>query len=78
MARILLLIVLIGLIYWVAKQVIAAANTKAQNNSDTKPDEKLSEKIVQCSRCGLHVPETESHISNQQVVCNNAECNQST
>ncbi len=78
MARILLLIVLIGLIYWVVKQVIASANAKPQNNSDTNPDEKLSEKIVQCSRCGLHVPETESHINNQQVVCNNAECNQST
>ena len=82
MARVLLLIVLIWLIYWVVTRLIAfyqSKQDKANPNSQAHsgPDQSNQQtnlKIVQCSRCGCHVPENESHIHDQQVVCNSTQC----
>lgn len=66
MSRILLLIILFGLLYYVLKRLAA--------NASQTPPAKPAEKIVQCAQCGLHVPENESHLSNGQVICNNPQC----
>jgi hypothetical protein len=71
MARILLLIVLVWILYRVFKRIATDAN---QNSKTAKT--KSAEKIVQCSACGLHVPESESHTNNNLVYCNNPECDQ--
>ncbi|WP_026361981.1 MULTISPECIES: PP0621 family protein [Methylotenera] len=75
MARILLLILLVWILYAVIKRIIA--NSELRNSAANKSDhnEKSAEQIVQCSQCGLHVPESDSHIKNNLVTCNNPECN---
>lgn len=69
MQRILLLLVLAWILYKVIKHI--AQRFQAMDKS-TKP---ASEKIVACSQCGLHVPESETKIVNNQVYCNNPNCN---
>jgi hypothetical protein len=69
MARILFLIILFWLLFQVIKRFIASTN-QAPTDTKTKSDEK----IVQCSQCGLHVPENESHIKNDLIICNNPSC----
>ena len=87
MTRVLLLIILLCLVYWVVTRLIASYRSSQssrssrdqsnQDNSDQQSDLKQSNlKIVQCSRCGCHVPENESHLNNEQVICNSAQCNE--
>ena len=65
MARILLLIILIYLIYRIFKRVTA----------DILPKKQLSEeKMVRCAHCGTHVPESETVTKNNRLLCNNPEC----
>ena len=64
MVRILILIVLVWALYKIVKRIVASAK-KAQ-----KPELK----IVRCAHCGCHVPESESQIQNNKIVCNNPEC----
>ena len=73
MARVLLFIVLVWILYVVIKRILAKNNTEDNSHS-----EKPAESIVQCAKCGLHVPESESHISNNLVICNNPKCNRIT
>jgi hypothetical protein len=68
MARILILIILFWLLYHVLKRVAAGAKQKYE--SPAKPDEE----IVQCARCGLRIPESESQMQNDQLVCKNSQC----
>lgn len=71
MPRILLLIILIYLLYIVIKHFIVKINP-----SDTMAESKTKEeKIVACSQCGLHIPENESHLVNNAIVCNHPSCN---
>ena len=70
MLRVLLLIVLVWLVYIVVKRAFSASN----NNNSTQNSQKTEEKIVQCARCGLHVPESESLIKDSKVVCNSPDC----
>lgn len=71
MARILMLIALVWLLYVVIKRVIATPKT----GDSTQHVHKTEEKIVQCSQCGMHVPESESLVKKNQVICNNPDCN---
>ena len=87
MTRILLLLILIGLIYIVAKRVLGPLLNKqlqaeikqqeaekSDENLGENPVENPVENIVLCTRCGLHVPESESQLVDQQVICNNPAC----
>ena len=67
MARILLLIVLVWILYLIVKRFIANANPKPTQCG-------TEEKFVQCSHCGCHVPMSESLIKNGKIYCNNPEC----
>jgi len=72
MARILILIILVWVLYQIIKRIAASANTKpVQVSAEEKPEQK----IVQCSHCGCHVPESESQIKNNKIICNSPECN---
>jgi hypothetical protein len=68
MARILMLIILIWLLYQIIKRI--AAGTDTRNNSEQKPEQKM----VQCAQCGCHVPQSESQMKNDKIICSNPEC----
>jgi formylmethanofuran dehydrogenase subunit E len=70
MARVLLLIVLIWILYQIIKRIAASANTK--------PSAKPEEQFVLCAQCGCHVPMSESQIKNNKIICNNPECQNPT
>lgn len=67
MTRILLLIALFWICYVAMKRFISS------QTPDTK-EVRQTEKMVRCSQCGLHVPESESHINVTLVVCNSPKC----
>jgi ribosomal protein S26 len=70
MPRILLLIALVWILYQMIKRLAASARqTKSTQN-------KASEKMVQCSQCGCHVPASESVIKDNLTRCNNPQCHQ--
>jgi hypothetical protein len=66
MARILILIILVWILYLIARRFIAGTKPKAV----FKPDENF----VQCAHCGCHVPLSESQMINNKIICNNPEC----
>lgn len=67
MLRILLLIALFWILYTLLKRLIFRPNPDQKTVGET-------EKMVLCSTCGLHVPESESHISATLIICNNPQC----
>ena len=67
MARILLLIILVWILYKVVKRIAASANPNPTTTG-------VEEKFVQCEHCGCHVPISESLIKNNKIFCNNPEC----
>ena len=70
MVRVLLLIMLVWLVYIVVKRAFSAPNL----DNSTQNSQKIEEKIVQCTLCGLHVPESESLIQDNKVICNSPDC----
>jgi flagellar biosynthesis/type III secretory pathway M-ring protein FliF/YscJ len=71
MARILILIILGWILYQIIKRIVANANTKStQADVEAKPEQK----IVQCAHCGCHVPESESQLKDDKIICNNPDC----
>jgi flagellar biosynthesis/type III secretory pathway M-ring protein FliF/YscJ len=72
MARILILIILIWLLYLIIKRIAASAN--ARNNPEQKTEQKPEQQMVQCAQCGCHVPKSESQIKNDKITCSNPEC----
>lgn len=73
MARILLLIILIMLLYVIGKRFLVFLNAKAQQDQATKIKD---ENIVQCTRCGTHIPESESMLQDEKIVCKQQPCKQ--
>lgn len=71
MVRVLLLIALIWLLYIVIKRAFLDPHSNQQSQQQAKSEEKM----VQCSVCGMHVPESESLTTNNAVTCNNPDCN---
>lgn len=71
MARILLLVILIVLLYVIGKRFLAFLNAKAQQDQAVKVKD---ENIVQCTLCGTHIPESESTLLDQKIVCKQQPC----
>ncbi len=75
MTRVLILIVLAWILYQIIKRLIAYVKAQdATQNTDKHPDEKM----LQCTQCGCHVPESDTKVINDNIVCNNPECNKIT
>ena len=79
MTRILLLIVVIFCIYWVFKHMLTDITAKksdenTDNNVDDKAAKPAENKMVQCSKCGTHVPLSESKHIKEKIICNNPDC----
>jgi hypothetical protein len=75
MTRILILIILVWILYFIIKRIATGINAK-NRQPDTKENTEAKQEvsIVQCSNCGCHVPESESQIKDSKVICNNPEC----
>ena len=43
-------------------------------NVDNKEAKLAENKMVQCSKCGTHVPLSESNHINKKIICNNPDC----
>lgn len=71
MPRILLLIILIWVLYMIVKRFLSSSAT-----TPSPTETKKAEKIVACHHCGLHVPESESHMVDDLIFCNNENCQQ--
>ena len=78
MARVVLLIVLVWILYQIVKRIWANAKSHdtEQKVQDTNKDaqQQSEQKMIQCAQCGCHVPETDSQMINEQIVCSNPEC----
>jgi len=69
MARVLLLIILFWVIYLLGKRFIRHLDKKPAPG--TVPS---SEKMVKCTICEAYIPESESILINQKVVCKHQPC----
>ena len=74
MARIIILIVLAWILYQIIKRVIANAKSQNTNKAEPNSDKKPDEKILQCTQCGCHVPQAETKIIKDKIICNNPDC----
>ena len=72
MARVLILIVLVWLVYVVIKRAFFSQN--ASNSTQQNPQPEPEQKMIQCAACGMHVPESESVKKDDLVLCNNPDC----
>lgn len=70
MPRILLLILLV----WVLYLMIKRFKTSIQSTDGDSNSKKQAEKFVVCSQCQCHVPESDSHMTNNVIYCSNPEC----
>jgi formylmethanofuran dehydrogenase subunit E len=76
MPRILILIVLGWILYVIIKRIFVKAKDANKNAQDAeKGEKKTDEKILQCTQCGCHVPESETKLVDEKIICNNPECN---
>ena len=79
MTRILILIVIGFILVKILKRIIAGADSKPSAKDEPSTNDKASkasadEKMIQCAKCGCHVPISESISKNNQQICNNPEC----
>lgn len=72
MPRILILIILVYVLYLVAKRFIALAKihqAKKTARDATFKHKNSAEKVVKCAICGTHVPESETVMHDDQRIC---------
>ena len=70
MTRILILVVLGFILVKILKRLLASADSKPS----AKEKMPAAEKMIQCAKCGCHVPISESISKNHQLICNNPKC----
>lgn len=61
MSRLIFLVVVIGIVYWLLKSYMR------KNNQVETP--KSSEDMVRCIQCGVHLPKSESIFSGGEYFC---------
>ena len=62
--KIILLVLGIVLVYWVLKSYLRGVERAA-----ARPRERLSEDMVRCERCGVHLPRSESITTHGLFFC---------
>ena len=61
MSRLIFIIVIIALVYWLFK---------SYGKQPAKPDESpRSQDMVSCAHCGVHLPKNESLFANEKYYC---------
>jgi len=71
MPRVILLLVLIYVLYWLGKRFLWSLQSKRKQSNTTGHQE---QKMVRCERCQTHIPESEAEQLNNQWVCKNQTC----
>ncbi|MGV3582739.1 MAG: PP0621 family protein [Methylophilus sp.] len=69
MVRILLLILLVWLIFWIGKRFIAFLNENPAKETLTS-----NEKMVKCANCDTYIPESESMTIDNRIICKHQPC----
>lgn len=77
MVRILILIILAALFYYVCKRFITFMNADSDEAKARKNNTRAEEKIVKCAYCGTHIPERESMLLDHKTVCKQQPCQHS-
>jgi formylmethanofuran dehydrogenase subunit E len=72
MPRIFILIIIVALLYVIGKRFVAFLNAKEQQNQAAVKAK--DENIVQCTICGMHIPESESTLLDTNIVCKQQPC----
>ncbi len=75
MARIFILIVLAWILYLIIRRIIANAKAQSSRTTEQSANKKSEEKMLQCAQCSCHVPESDTKIINDKIICNNPDCN---
>lgn len=78
MARILILIVLVWILYLIIKRLAINAKAESAKRKTEQNPKNQEEKMLQCTQCGCHVPESETKLINHQIICNNPACSKIT
>lgn len=66
MSRLLFLLAVAGLIYWMLK---SSGSRAGKNIPPAKPDDGYTEDMVRCIYCGVHLPRSESIMSGGKFYC---------
>ncbi len=74
MSRILILIVLSVLFYYVCKRFITFINANKEADNTSQEKSHTPQKIVKCAYCGTHIPEQESMQLENKTVCKQQPC----
>jgi formylmethanofuran dehydrogenase subunit E len=70
MVRILLLILLVWLFFWIGKRFIAFLN----ESPPTKEILTSNEKMIKCANCDTYIPESESMTIDNRSICKRQPC----
>lgn len=62
MGKLILIIIIVLLAYWIIK-------ARKHTNTETESLTDASEDMVRCSHCGVHLPESESIVSKGKYFC---------
>lgn len=62
-------IILLGIAFWLLISILKAYRKSLDNVSNTPAQPKEAEPMVQCAHCGVHLPESESLLVDQQYFC---------
>ncbi|BBP03419.1 hypothetical protein TPL01_09480 [Sulfuriferula plumbiphila] len=66
MAKLLLLLVVGALIYWIIK-----SSGRSDGRADVSPQAKPPEDMVRCVHCGVNLPRSEAVLSRGEFFCGN-------
>ena len=66
LAKVLLLLIIGGVIYWVIK-----SSARSNSRKDVSPKNKPPEDMVRCVHCGVNLPLSEAVLSHGEFFCGN-------
>ncbi|MHB1245055.1 MAG: PP0621 family protein [Sulfuriferula sp.] len=66
LAKVLLLLVIGGVIYWMIK-----SSARSNSLKDSPPKNKPPENMVRCVHCGVNLPRSEAVLSRGEFFCGN-------
>ena len=64
MAKLLVLIVVIAVVYWIVKRYARGAAAAASKRAEVR-----SEDMVRCAVCGVHLPKSDSLVAQGAFFC---------
>jgi len=69
LAKLLLLLVVVAVVYALLKNYQRAINRQQEGTPPAKPAAASGEDMVRCAQCGVHLPKSESFLSQGAHFC---------